>query len=68
MKASPSIQPRFNKEQRVNFLGGCGTVKTYQPDSGTWLYLIEMEMGPEPDMGRIGNETRIFLPEADINY
>jgi hypothetical protein len=67
MKTSISIKPRFNREQQVSFLGGCGTIKNYQPESGTWLYLIEMQMGPEPDMGRVGNETRIVLPEADLN-
>jgi hypothetical protein len=68
MKVSTSITPRFGREQKVSFLGGCGTIKNYQSESGMWLYLIEMQMGPEPDIGRIGNETRIILPETDINF
>jgi predicted fused transcriptional regulator/phosphomethylpyrimidine kinase len=26
-----------------------------------------MELGPEPDMGRVGSETMILLLEADIH-
>lgn len=58
--------PKFDREQRVAFLGGSGVVKNLYPEAGTWSYLIEMEMGPEPDMGRIGSETRIVLLEPDI--
>lgn len=25
-----------------------------------------MEMGPEPEMGRVGHETKIWLFEADL--
>jgi len=58
--------PKFFKSQVVCFVGGVGTVKSYQPDSNTWSYAIEMDMGPEPDFGRVGSETTIFLLEADI--
>jgi hypothetical protein len=59
--------PRFSKAQRVRFVGGVGTIKNYWLESGTWTYNIEMEMGPEPDAGRVGNETKILLHEADIH-
>lgn len=59
--------PRFSKKQRVCFVGGIGTIKNYQPESGTWTYAIEMELGPEPDIGRVGSETTILLYEADIH-
>jgi len=36
------------------------------PESGTWTYVVEMELGPEPDMGRVGSETMIYS-EADIH-
>ncbi len=58
--------PRFNKEQIVGFIGGIGIVKTYQLEAGNWTYLVEMEMGPLPKMGRIGPETTIWLTEADL--
>lgn len=58
--------PKFSKKQRVCFVGGVGTIKNCQPESGTWTYTVEMELGPEPDMGRVGSETTILLYEVDI--
>ncbi len=58
--------PRFDKGQLVGFIGGAGIVKTYQLEAGDWNYLVEMEMGPLPEMGRIGSETMIWLTEADV--
>ena len=58
--------PRYAKNQLVFFLGGVGKIKNFRPDSNTWNYAIEMEMGPEPNFGRIGNETTILLHESDI--
>lgn len=58
--------PRFCKGQRVGFIGGTGTIKKFQLESGSWSYLVEMELGPEPLMGRVGSETMIWLPEADL--
>jgi hypothetical protein len=58
--------PKFTKNQLVYFLGGVGTIKSYKPDCDTWKYAIEMEKGPEPEMGRIGPETTILLHESDI--
>lgn len=59
-------EPRFNKNQTVCFVGGVGKILSYQPEYNTWTYAIEMEMGPEPSMGRIGAETRVLIHEADI--
>ncbi len=59
--------PRFGKAQRVSFVGGVGVTLYFWPDSGTWTYAVQMEMGPEPEMGRIGSETTILLNEADIH-
>jgi hypothetical protein len=58
--------PKFNQNQTVRFLGGEGQVKHYQPDSHSWAYMIEMAMGPEPEIGRVGYETTILLMEADL--
>jgi hypothetical protein len=60
--------PQFQDSQKVNFVGGTGVVKDYKSDSGSWTYLVEMEMGPLPDMGRIGYETTIWLFESDLSY
>lgn len=59
-------KPKFSRDQVVCFVGGVGTIRSCQPNSGTWTYVVEMELGPEPDMGRVGNETKILLLEPDI--
>lgn len=58
--------PEFRREQRVRFVGGIGTVRNCQCESGCWSYLVEMDMGPAPEMGRIGYETTIRLFEYDL--
>jgi hypothetical protein len=58
--------PKFSADQQVRFLGGEGKVKSYHPDSGSWFYAVEMALGPEPTVGRIGYETTILLPETDL--
>jgi hypothetical protein len=58
--------PKFTAAQRVYFVGGVGTIKNCRPEAGTWTYVIEMELGPEPEMGRVGSETTILLHEADL--
>ncbi len=59
-------RPKFCKRQKVEFIGGLGTIIQSCPNSGYWSYLIEMEMGSEPEMGIIGYETAILLFETDI--
>ena len=59
-------QPKYRKNQKVCFIGGMGKVLNYHQDSGTWTYFVEMEMGPEPEMGRVGQETTILLYETEI--
>ncbi|WP_073070635.1 hypothetical protein [Phormidesmis priestleyi] len=58
--------PKFRHAQLVSFVGGEGIVKSYKPESGNWTYLIEMALGLEPDFGRVGAETMLFLNEADL--
>lgn len=58
--------PKFNTNQIVQFVGGSGKIKHYKPDSGTWTYAVEMEMGPLPEVGRVGFETTVILQESDI--
>lgn len=58
--------PEFCHSQRVSFVGGEGIVQSCQPESGTWVYLIEMPIGIEPDCGRVGAETMVFINEADL--
>ncbi|HEY9612694.1 hypothetical protein [Allocoleopsis sp.] len=67
MNSTSMTVPRFNRNQIVRFSGGIGTIKSYRPNSNqSWIYAIEMEMGPEPDFGRVGFETTILLHEAEI--
>ncbi|BAU15543.1 hypothetical protein LEP3755_61020 [Leptolyngbya sp. NIES-3755] len=63
---SGMTMPRFSPEQFVRFIGGEGKVREFHADAGRWSYLVEMEMGEEPEMGRIGFETMILLPETDL--
>lgn len=64
---SNAIVPKFCKDQQVSFSGGLEKIKNYFLDSGMWLYTIEMELGPEPDMGRIGSETTILLHQVELH-
>jgi hypothetical protein len=66
MAATTFSIPRFCRNQRVYFIGGIGTVKNQQCESGCWTYLIEMDMGPEPEIGRVGCETTVQLFETDL--
>jgi hypothetical protein len=66
MSTTITTKPQFQKGQQVRFIGGTGTIKTYSPATAGWNYLIEMEMGPPPTIGRIGYETTIVLSEIDI--
>ncbi|EKU99838.1 hypothetical protein Lepto7375DRAFT_1913 [Leptolyngbya sp. PCC 7375] len=58
--------PNFCHDQRVCFIGGEGTVESYRSEADTWIYLIKMSMGPEPDFGRVGGETTVVLLESDL--
>ncbi len=68
MAATYMRVPKFRNTQWVSFVGGEGIVRSYKPESGTWTYLIEMVLGPEPDFGRIGAETTILLTEEDLRH
>lgn len=65
-KTFPFNPPKFRKEQIVCFWGGTGMIRQYHLESGTWAYAVEMALGPEPDVGRVGSETTILLHEAEI--
>ncbi|MGF1937169.1 MAG: hypothetical protein RM347_022760 [Nostoc sp. ChiQUE02] len=66
MNASVLSAPKFRSGQKVEFIGGEGIIKNYRPQSGSWIYLLEMPMGLEPEMGGVGYETMIWLSEIDI--
>ena len=58
--------PQFRTGQSVSFVGGTGTIKSRKPNSGRWIYVIEMPLGEIPMFGRIGAESSILLIEADL--
>lgn len=58
--------PKFKIDQKVEFIGGIGKIRDHHHEFGGWTYQVEMEMGAEPDFGRIGFETVIMLPEPEI--
>lgn len=58
--------PKFDKDQQVHFLGGNGIIKNCFMDSGIWAYAVEMELGPEPPIGRIGPEATVLLHQPEI--
>jgi hypothetical protein len=63
-----SIKSRkFNRAQRVSFIGGEGIIKNFRFDSGAWIYLIEMPLDPKPDFGRIGAEATILLNQEELH-
>jgi hypothetical protein len=57
----------FHCAQRVQFVGGLGIIRSYKPEAQSWSYLVEMELGPEPDFGRIGAEAMVIITEADLD-
>jgi hypothetical protein len=63
----PPSRPQFMLCQSVQFCGGAGTVRSCRPTAGTWTYTVEMELGPEPEVGRIGFETTILLAESELS-
>ena len=66
MTVATANAPNFCRNQRVRFIGVEGTVKSYRSEADTWIYLIKMSMGPEPDFGRVGEETTIVLLESEL--
>ncbi len=66
MKTNFQTTPKWGKDLMVRFIGGVGRIKSSRPDSKNWTYAVEMEMGAEPDFGRVGAETTIILYEEDI--
>lgn len=62
----PISPPKFRQLQLVSFLGGMGRIRSRHLESGTWAYAVEMSLGMEPNVGRVGTETTIFLDEVDI--
>lgn len=67
MKLRLSRLPRYDKNQMVSFIGGIGRIINYHCEVNSWQYAVQMELGPEPDFGRIGYETTILLHESEIN-
>jgi DNA-binding transcriptional regulator LsrR (DeoR family) len=44
---NPMTMPKYSQMQLVCFSGGIGAVKSYQADSGTWIYAVEMPLDPK---------------------
>lgn len=57
---------QFSQNQQVSFIGGMGKIKSCRFDGRQWICTIEMELAPEPDIGRIGSETTILMHETDL--
>ena len=66
LKEDTQTQPKFRPFQQVYFLGGMGKIISCFADAGKWMYAVEMPLGQEPDMGRIGSETIILMQETEI--
>uniref|UniRef100_B8HNQ1 Uncharacterized protein n=1 Tax=Cyanothece sp. (strain PCC 7425 / ATCC 29141) TaxID=395961 RepID=B8HNQ1_CYAP4 len=60
------MKPAFERNQKVRFIGGVGIIKGCITDSSSQLYIVEMDMGPAPAIGRVGNETTILLHASEI--
>ena len=59
-------QPKFCPFQQVSFLGGMGKIVSRFSESGKWMYAVEMPLGNESEIGRIGSETIILMQESEI--
>jgi len=68
MRVNSVTKPMFHKGQTIRFVGETGIIRDYRFQSGTWNYLVEMEMEPELEVSRIGYETMIWLSEVDIAH
>jgi hypothetical protein len=66
MTATLIKTPGFSPTQRVCFMGGEGIVKHCKCQTGMWIYVVEMPLGPEPDFGRAGAETMVIFTEEDL--
>lgn len=66
MTASLLEKPKFCEGQMVGFIGGEGIIKNYRFEPNSWLYLVEMPMTTEAEMGKVGYETMIWLAEVDM--
>ncbi|MBD2215358.1 hypothetical protein H6G64_11785 [Calothrix sp. FACHB-156] len=66
MSANYLAIPKFSPGETVEFIGGMGMIVKCSPNSDTWVYHVEMAMGAEPEIGRIGYETTVVLLETDI--
>jgi hypothetical protein len=56
----------YQCDQKVSFVGGEGIVRSSSFKGGTWKYLVEMPQGREPNFGRAGAETIVFLNEREL--
>lgn len=56
----------FDRDRRVQFLGGEGIVRNLKFEAENWTYLVEMPLGVEPTFGRIGAETMVWLSETEL--
>jgi hypothetical protein len=60
------LERLYEKNRKVNFLGGEGIVRSSSFEGGTWKYLVEMPQGKEPTFGRVGAETMVLLNEREL--
>lgn len=67
LKENTQTKPKFRPFQQVYFLGGMGKIMYCFADAGKWMYGVEMPLGKEPHIGRIGSETIILMQENEIH-
>lgn len=60
--------PKFCKRQKVEFIGGLGTIIQDCLNSGYWSYLVEMEMGSEPEMGKLVMKLQFYYLKQILSY
>ncbi|MEH2046333.1 hypothetical protein [Nostoc sp.] len=67
MNTSVLSAPKFCSGQKVEFIGKEGIIKNYPPQSGSWVYLLAMPMGLEPEMGRVGQGYFILKSRLSVS-
>ncbi|NJR65537.1 MAG: hypothetical protein HC772_09830 [Leptolyngbyaceae cyanobacterium CRU_2_3] len=59
-----SPEPRFKRGEQVHFIGGAGIVRSYELESNTWIYLVELDAS-EGDL-MFGKSRTLLMLEGDL--
>jgi hypothetical protein len=64
MQTFDSPEPRYKRGEVVHFAGGTGIIRSYQLESGQWVY--QVEVGAESGELMFSPGMTLLLSEADL--